>query len=177
MSKHLGVKKGRIDHLEFPEKQRMVSKDDESSSNLMVEAVHQPPPQIAMSCLVWNCHELGNPCIENELADLVGAKDPPVVFLTETWADEAKLKNVLRKIRCENIFSAPRTNRGGGLGLFWRSSIDATVEGSGTNYIDATFQEEDRVRIRVIIQDYQGKGLTQWSEIIPLLQTVVELEF
>ena len=61
--------------------------------------------------------------------------------------------------------------------LFWRSSIDATVEGSGTNYIDATFQEEDRVRIRVIIQDYQGKGLTQWSEIIPLLQTVIELEF
>ena len=42
MSKHLGVKKGRIDHLEFPEKQRMVSKDDKSSSNLMVEAVHQP---------------------------------------------------------------------------------------------------------------------------------------
>ena len=75
------------------------------------------------------------------------------------------------------MFSAPRTNRGGGLVLFWRSSIDATVEGSGTNYIDATFQEEDRVRIRVIIQDYQGKGLTQWSEIIPLLQTVIELEF
>ena len=49
-----------------------------------------------MSCLVWNCHELGNPCIENELVDLVRAKDPPVVFLTETWADEAKLKNVLR---------------------------------------------------------------------------------
>ena len=44
MSKHLGVKKGRIDHLEFPEKRRMVSKDDESSSNLMVEVVHQHPP-------------------------------------------------------------------------------------------------------------------------------------
>ena len=42
VSKHLGVKRGRIDHLEFPKKQRMVSKDDESSSNLMVEAVHQP---------------------------------------------------------------------------------------------------------------------------------------
>ena len=45
----------------------------------------------------------------------------------------------------------PRTNRGGGLVLFWRSSIDATVDGSGTNYIDATFQEEDRARIGVII--------------------------
>ena len=42
VSKHLGVKRGRIDHLALPEKQRMVSKDDESSSNLMVEAMHQP---------------------------------------------------------------------------------------------------------------------------------------
>ena len=83
---------------------------------------------------------------------------------------------MLRKIRCENIFSAPRTNRGGGLVLFWRSSIDATVDGSGTNYIDATFQEEDRAGIGVIIRDCQGKGLAQRSEIIPLPQTVVELE-
>ena len=67
---------------------------------------------------MWNCHELGNPCIENELVDLVRAKDPSVVFLAETWADEARLKNVLRKIRCENIFSASRINRGGGLVLF-----------------------------------------------------------
>ena len=42
MSKLLGVKRGRIDHLELLEKRRMVSKEDESSSNLMVEAVHQP---------------------------------------------------------------------------------------------------------------------------------------
>ena len=68
---------------------------------------------------------------------------------------------MLRKIRCENIFNAPRTNRGSGLVLFWRSTIDATVEGSSTNYIDATFQEEDRAGTRVII---------------PLPLTVVELE-
>ena len=60
--------------------------------------------------------------------------------------------------------------------LFWRLSIDATVDGSGTNYIDATFQEEDRAGIGVIIRDCQGKGLAQRSEIIPLPQTVVELK-
>ena len=133
-------------------------------------------PPITISCLVWNCRGLGNPRTENELTDLVWAKDPSVVFLAETWADEVRLKNVLRKIRCENIFNAPRTNRGGGLVLFWRSSIDATMDGSGTNYIDATFQEEDRAGIGVIIRDCQGKGLAQRSEIIPLPLTVVELE-
>ena len=60
--------------------------------------------------------------------------------------------------------------------LFWRSSIDATMEGSSTSYIDATFQEEDRVGIGVIIQDCQGKSLGQCPKIIPLPQTIEELE-
>ena len=42
VSKLLCVKRGCIDHLELLEKWRMVSKEDESSSNLMVVAVHQP---------------------------------------------------------------------------------------------------------------------------------------
>ena len=50
------------------------------------------------------------------------------------------------------------------------------MEGSGINYIDAMFQEEDRAGIGVIIRGCQGKGLTQISEIIPFPLTVVELE-
>ena len=67
-----------------------------------------------MSCLVWNCRGLGNPCTKNELAELVRAKDPFAVFLVKTWTDEARLKSVLRKIEFENIFIAPRQNGGGG---------------------------------------------------------------
>ena len=63
-------------------------------------------PPIAMSCLIWNCRGLGNPCTGNELADIVRAKDPSVVFLSETWAYEARQKNMMRKIRCENIFES-----------------------------------------------------------------------
>ena len=86
---------------------------------------------------MWNCRGLGNPCTENELAEFVRAKDPTIMFLAETWVDEARLKSVLRKIKFKNMFVAPRQNRGGGLALFWRDSIDVTVEGSGRNYIDA----------------------------------------
>lgn len=45
---------------------------------------------IAMSGLVWDFRGLRNPCTENEPADLVRAKDPSIVFLVETWADEAR---------------------------------------------------------------------------------------
>ena len=45
-----------------------------------------------MKGLMWDCHGLGNPCTENKLADLVRTKDPFVVFLAETRADEARQK-------------------------------------------------------------------------------------
>ena len=92
---------------------------------------------VQISCLVWNCCGLGNPCTENEFAEMVQEKDPSIVFLSKTWEDEARLKQVLRKIHFENIFIAPRPNRGGGLVLFWRSSIDVSVVGSSKNFIDA----------------------------------------
>ena len=49
-----------------------------------------------MSLLVWNCRGLRNPRTVKELGDYIRAKDPTVVFLTETWADSARLDQVLR---------------------------------------------------------------------------------
>jgi len=68
---------------------------------------------------------------------MVRAKDPSVVFLAKTWADEARLKVVKMKIQFENMFVSPRTSKGGGLVLFWRSTIDVSMEGSDKNHIDA----------------------------------------
>ena len=65
---------------------------------------------------------------------------------------------------------------GGGLVLFWRSTIDVIVEGPGTNYINIMFQEEDRAWIGVIIQECKGKGLAHMVGIITLPLTVIELE-
>ena len=49
-----------------------------------------------MSLLVWNYRGLRNPLTEDQLADLVWAKDPSVVFIAETWADKARLERVKR---------------------------------------------------------------------------------
>ena len=71
-----------------------------------------------MSLLLWTCDGLGNPRIENELVSLIQAKDPSIVFIVETWADEVRLDRTLSKINFDKKCVVPRQNRGGGLVLF-----------------------------------------------------------
>ena len=59
------------------------------------------------------------------------------MFLAETWADEARLKEIKRNINFENLFFVDRNNRGGGLAMYWRNSIDVNVESFSKNHIDA----------------------------------------
>ena len=47
-----------------------------------------------MSLIIWNCRGLGNLHTGKELEVVIRAKDPSVVFIAETWADEAKLKDI-----------------------------------------------------------------------------------
>ena len=117
---------------------------------------------------MWNCLGLGNPCTENELAEMVWAKDPSVVFLAKIWADKARLKQVLQKIQFENIFIAPRPNRGGGLVLFWRSLIDVSVVGSSKNFIDAIINrnKEDEWRFTGFYGEPEThKRLESWEQL------------
>ena len=72
-----------------------------------------------MSIIVWNCRGLGNLRTVTELEVVIRAKDPSVLFLAETWADEARLKEIKRKIEYDNLFFVERNNRGGGV---WHSS-------------------------------------------------------
>ena len=90
-----------------------------------------------MSCIIWNCQGLGNHRAVQELVDLVQAKAPLLVFLAETWADEARLNYVKDHIRFDQKFFVERINKGGGLVLFWRDGIEVEVETSSLNHIDA----------------------------------------
>ena len=93
-----------------------------------------------MICQVWNCRGLENLCTRKELGELVWAKDPSIMFLAETWADEAKAKKkkkIKRDLDFVNMFFVPRINRGGGLALYWWSLIDVNVDNFSKNHIDA----------------------------------------
>ncbi|KAL0010115.1 hypothetical protein SO802_005223 [Lithocarpus litseifolius] len=89
-----------------------------------------------MNCLVWNCRGLGNLRTGKELGDLIWPKDPSVVFLAETLAEEARLDTVQRSIDYEHKWVVPKEGRGGGLVLFWKSTVNLEVIDSSQYYID-----------------------------------------
>ena len=68
---------------------------------------------------------------------MIRAKDPSAVFIAETWADEARLKDIQQQIEFENLFFVERNNRGGGLALYWRNSLDLSIDTYSKNHIDA----------------------------------------
>ena len=71
-----------------------------------------------MSIIVWNCHGLGNLQTGKKLEVMIRAKDPSIVFLAETWVDEARLQEIKHKIEFDNLFFVERNNRGGNLTLY-----------------------------------------------------------
>ena len=51
-----------------------------------------------MSCLAWNCRELGNLRTRRELVEFTRAKDPSIVFMAETLTNDARLEIIQRSI-------------------------------------------------------------------------------
>lgn len=95
-----------------------------------------------MSLLVWNCRGLGNVRIGKEIGELVRAKDPSVIFIAETWTDKARLDWIQHYINFEHKRVVKSSNRGGGLVLFWKSSVNLTVEDTFKYYIDAFINKD-----------------------------------
>ena len=85
---------------------------------------------------MWNCQGHGNLPIEKELGGLTQAQGPSVLFLAETWTDEARLKKIKRNLQFDHMFFVPRLNHGVGLVLYWKESLNLKVETSSKNHID-----------------------------------------
>ena len=91
-----------------------------------------------MNLIVWNCHGFRNLHTGKELEALIRAKDPSVVFLAETWVDEARLEEVQRNIKFDNLFFVKRNPRGGGgLALYWKNFSDVHVDSFSKYHIDS----------------------------------------
>ena len=89
-----------------------------------------------MNCLVWNYRGLGNLHTGKELGEIVRAKDPSIMFIAETLADEARLDMIQANLDFEHKWVVPRVGHGGGLALFWRSSVNLMVMDSSNYHID-----------------------------------------
>ena len=89
-----------------------------------------------MSFMCWNMRGLGNKRTVQELAKFVRAQDPSVLFLAETWADEARLKRLCDELQYDEVWVVRRVTRAGCLALFWKNLVDMEVDSASLNHID-----------------------------------------
>ena len=125
-----------IDHYELPKKKLVVSSIDKENFPVLAKTGFQFASHNELHSL--ELLGLGNQRAVQELVDLVQVKAPLLVFLAETWADEARLNYVKDRIRFDQKFFVGRINKGGGLALFWRDGIEVDVVTSLLNHIDVT---------------------------------------
>ena len=81
-----------------------------------------------MNLLCWNCWRFGNLQTAQELGDLVRAQDPAILFLAETWLDEARLVSIRDSLQFGHHHEVSKVSRGGGLALFWKKNFDLHIE-------------------------------------------------
>ena len=58
------------------------------------------------------------------------------MFIAETWADDARVDRTLSKINFDQKWVVSKVNRGGGLVLFWKNTVNLTVVDSHRYYIN-----------------------------------------
>ena len=91
-----------------------------------------------MNLLVLNGHGLGNPCTERELGEIIWAKDPSVMFIAKTWADEARLDRTLSIMKSLNntnsLFFKSLKQVFFLIVLFWKQKIQFQVYMHGRLY-------------------------------------------
>ena len=77
----------------------------------------------AMSWLCWNMRGLGNQCTVHELALLMRAQDPAIVFLAETWANEDGLTKLCDDLHFDEKWVVPKVTRAGGPAFLWKNLV------------------------------------------------------
>ena len=107
-----------------------------------------------MSCLAWNYHGFGNLYTGRKLIEIIRAKDLAVVFLAETLIDDARLECIQRSIGFDHRWVVPRVGRGGGLVLYWKASINLTMEDSNRYYIDAVIGRDHNLIQALKVEDH-----------------------
>lgn len=92
-----------------------------------------------MSCLFWNCRDLGVPLTVLTLGDLLRSKNPDLVFLAETRSLRWKIEELKRKWNLNGI-GVDRVGNSGGLAMLWKKGVKVDLQSYSSNHIDVRVQ-------------------------------------
>ncbi len=102
-----------------------------------------------MKTFSLNCCGLGNPETVRELHMFVRKEDPDIVFLMETRLEVRCLEFLRVRLGMYGCFGVNRNGYGGGLALFWKSSVAVHIQSFSNHHIDADVVMIDGIKWRI----------------------------
>lgn len=112
-----------------------------------------------MIILSWNCRGLGNPAIVPVLSELVKARRPDIVFLSETLAVNSRIEDIRVRLNFQSCFTVNCVGRSGGIYVFWKESSLCNVVSFSNNHIDLIINENGIVLIVLLLGIYSDDWL------------------
>jgi hypothetical protein len=94
-----------------------------------------------MSTIAWNCRGLGNLRVIPKIKFLVRYYKPDILFLSETLVEVNKIEDFRYLLGYDSCFAPVRNSRGGGIALFWRSTVNCSIVNYSANHISAKIEE------------------------------------
>lgn len=94
-----------------------------------------------MSTIAWKCRGLGNLRVIPKIKFLVRYYKPDILFLCETMVDINKIEEFRYLFGYDSCFAPARINRGGGIALFWRNTVNCSIVNYSANHISAKIEE------------------------------------
>lgn len=91
--------------------------------------------------LAWNCRRVGNSRTVGDLTVLMQSHNPKLVFLSETWQSEDRVKNLRWRIGLKGCLAVGSDGNSGGVALFWDETISVKLLGMCNRLIDVQVQE------------------------------------
>ena len=130
-----------------------------------------------MKLLARNCRGLGNYRVVQELADIVQAQDPMIVFLLETWSSKEYMLWVRDRIQCVGCFTVPTDGRGD-LAPLWKKGIDLWVDSFSGYHIDSIIHgnSENAWRLTRFYGEPEASRKSEgWNISYLALQAIIEI--
>lgn len=111
---------------------QIVSKKKESTNGGGCMAT----PQIAMSCISWNCRGLGSSRAIRDLKALIRSHKSDILFRMETRLLKVRFSSLKMQLGFGHGFMVERPGLGGGLIMLWRKDLEVQLHSYSLGHID-----------------------------------------
>ncbi|XP_024159346.1 uncharacterized protein LOC112166695 [Rosa chinensis] len=96
--------------------------------------------------IVWNCRGIVNNETQRALINIVQARKPSLIFLSEILARKELIDQLTRSLGFKDSICFPQQHESQGLALIWSDDIHAELRSKSANHIDVVLGKPDETK-------------------------------